>query len=70
MDAGGDARWPQSDRPQLITGPPARERAALGRLPYDEDPDLSWTAPDGPDLPYDGEIPQDALRLAERRRPT
>lgn len=45
-----------------------REREALGRLPYDDDPDLAWSAPDGPDMPYDGEIPEDVRRLAEQRR--
>lgn len=45
-----------------------REREALARLPYDDDPELAWSAPDGPDLPYDGEIPEGVLRLAEQRR--
>jgi hypothetical protein len=45
-----------------------RELAAIEEKPYEDDPDLSWDAPDGPDLPYDGEIPADVRRLAARRR--
>ena len=45
-----------------------RERAALEENPYESDPDLAWEAPEGPDLPYDGEIPSDVRRLAARRR--
>ncbi len=45
-----------------------REQAALDSMPYDEDPDLSWTAPVGPDLPYDGDVPPDVQRLAAARR--
>ncbi len=45
-----------------------RERAALAAAPYDEDPDLAWSAPDGPPLPYDGEVPDEVLRLAAERR--
>lgn len=49
-----------------------RESAALARHPYDDDPDLAWVAPAGPDLPYDGEIPEEVAKLARqrRRRPT
>lgn len=45
-----------------------RELAAIEVKPYEDDPDLAWVAPDGPDLPYDGEIPADVRRLAARRR--
>ncbi|MGH8902019.1 MAG: hypothetical protein ACRDYA_10135 [Egibacteraceae bacterium] len=45
-----------------------QERAALAALPYEDDADLTWEAPPGPDLPYDGEVPADVLRLAEQRR--
>lgn len=45
-----------------------RELAALEAKPYEDDPDLAWSAPEGPDLPYDGEIPADVRRLAARRR--
>lgn len=45
-----------------------RELAALDRLPYEEDPDLSWEAPPGPDLPYDGDVPEDVRRLVKARR--
>jgi hypothetical protein len=45
-----------------------RELAAIEAKPYEDDPDLAWDAPDGPDLPYDGEIPTDVKRLAARRR--
>lgn len=45
-----------------------RELAALTRHPYEDDPDLVWHAPPGPDLPYDGDIPADVLRLARERR--
>lgn len=45
-----------------------QERAALAALPYEDDADLAWEAPPGPDLPYDGEVPADVLRLAEQRR--
>lgn len=44
------------------------ELAALDRLPYEEDPDLSWEAPLGPDLPYDGDVPEDVRRLVKARR--
>lgn len=45
-----------------------REQAALLTHPYERDPDLAWQAPAGPDLPYDGDVPEDVLRLARRRR--
>jgi hypothetical protein len=45
-----------------------RELAALEAHPYDDDPDLAWEAPPGPDLPYDGDVPKDVIRLAARRR--
>lgn len=44
------------------------EIAALDRHPYDEDPELSsWEAPPVP-LPYDGDVPDEVVRLAEQRR--
>ena len=46
----------------------AHEREALRRQPYDADPDLPEIVLDGPDLPYDGEVPEEVLRLAEERR--
>lgn len=45
-----------------------KERRALTAQPYDSDPELTWTAPPGPPLPYDGDIPADVLRLAAERR--
>lgn len=45
-----------------------RERAALAALPYEDDADLAWETPPGPDLPYEGEVPPDVLRLSEDRR--
>jgi hypothetical protein len=46
----------------------AHERAALRAQPYEDDLDLTGPTFDGPVLPYDGEIPEDVLRLAEERR--
>jgi hypothetical protein len=45
-----------------------QELAVLQALPYDQDPDLSWQAPLGPDLPYDGDVPEEVLQLARARR--
>lgn len=45
-----------------------QERQALHAMPYEEDPDLSWSAPAPPSLPYDGEVPADVQRLAAARR--
>lgn len=45
-----------------------RELAALSAAPYEDDPDLAWTSPPGPDLPYDGDVPDEVLRLAAKRR--
>lgn len=45
-----------------------RELAVLEAQPYESDPELSWVVPAGPDLPYDGDVPADVLRLAESRR--
>ncbi len=45
-----------------------RELAVLEAHPYEQDPDLAWAAPPGPDLPYEGEIPPDVERLAAARR--
>lgn len=44
------------------------EAKALSSRPYEDDPDLSWSAPPGPDLPYDGEVPAEVVELARRRR--
>lgn len=44
------------------------EVASLAAAPYEEDPDLSWSTPQGPDLAYDGEVPDDVLTLARQRR--
>jgi hypothetical protein len=46
----------------------AHEQEILAALPYEADPDLSWVAPPGPDLPYLGEVPDDVMRTAEARR--
>lgn len=45
-----------------------RELAALASHPYEEDPDLAWEAPLGPDLPYEGVVPDDVLAMAAARR--
>ena len=45
-----------------------RELTALADQPYEDDPDLAWQAPPGPDLPYDGAVPADVMKLAQRRR--
>lgn len=45
-----------------------RERAALAAAPYEDDDELAWQAPPGPDLPYDGDVPDDVLALARERR--
>jgi hypothetical protein len=45
-----------------------RELSALADQPYEDDPDLAWQAPPGPDLPYDGAVPADVMKLAHRRR--
>jgi hypothetical protein len=45
-----------------------QERAALQAHPYDADPELSWTVPTAPDLPYEGDIPAEVIALAEARR--
>ena len=44
------------------------EVAAMEALPYEDDADLTWHAPSGPDLPYDGEVPAEVDALARRRR--
>ena len=44
------------------------ERTALAEQPYEDDPELTWQAPSGPDLPYDGDIPSDVIELAAERR--
>jgi hypothetical protein len=45
-----------------------RELAALEAHPYEQDPDLAWQVPLGPDLPYEGDVPAAVQRLATRRR--
>ena len=45
-----------------------RELSALADQPYEDDPDLAWQAPLGPDLPFDGAVPADVMKLAQRRR--
>lgn len=45
-----------------------QELAALAEHPYETDPDLAWEAPRGPDLPYDGAVPDEVLAMAEERR--
>ncbi len=45
-----------------------RERQALDVIPYHEDTDIAWEAPEAPSLPYDGEVPEDVQRLAAARR--
>lgn len=45
-----------------------REIEILQAMPYETDPDLTWTAPSGPALPYDGEIPPEVEEQANRRR--
>lgn len=47
-----------------------REREALRAAPYEDDAELTWQAPDGPSLPYDGEVPDEVRRLAAERRGT
>lgn len=44
------------------------ERKVLAERPYEADSELTWQAPFGPDLPYDGTIPEHVHdRVAERR---
>ncbi len=43
------------------------ELEAMTAQPYEDDPDLAWDTDSGPSLPYDGEVPPEVLRLAERR---
>lgn len=45
-----------------------RERDVLAAYPYEDDIDLAWDVPPAPDLPYEGEVPAEVLRLAEQRR--
>lgn len=45
-----------------------RELAALAAHPYEADPDLQWEAPPGPDLPFDGDVPEEVMQTARRRR--
>ena len=44
-----------------------REIEALKRHPYEKDPELTWEEP-GPVLPYEGEVPEEVLKLARARR--
>lgn len=46
----------------------AREVAAIEAAPYEDDPALAWRAPDGPALPYDGDVPDEVRELAAQRR--
>jgi len=46
----------------------AQELAALAALPYEDDPDLDWAPVPGADLPYDGGVPADVMRMAAQRR--
>lgn len=46
----------------------AAEHAALDAYPYDADPDLAWTAGEGPPLPYDGKVPPEILARARAKR--
>jgi hypothetical protein len=46
----------------------AREREALLAQPYETDADLPSPTGEMPDLPYDGHVPDDVVRLAEERR--
>lgn len=48
----------------------AHEQRALLEQPYEDDPDLAWQVPGGPDLPYDAEVPDEVKRLAAERRAT
>jgi hypothetical protein len=43
------------------------ERVALLAAPYDEDPDLAWSAPISP-LAYDADVPPEVIALAQSRR--
>ncbi len=44
------------------------EQAVLAAHPYESDQDLTWQAPTGTGLPYDGSVPSDVRELADRRR--
>ncbi|HEX9774470.1 MAG TPA: hypothetical protein VGB83_02680 [Actinomycetota bacterium] len=44
------------------------ERTALEAFPYEDDPDLAWTASEGPALPYEGKVPEAVLAKARARR--
>lgn len=44
------------------------ERRALDAAPYETDTDLSWQAPPGPELPYDGEVPAEVEQMVAARR--
>ncbi len=46
----------------------AQELAALAAHPYEDDPDLDWAPVPGGDLPYDGGVPADVMRMAAQRR--
>ncbi|MGH9000991.1 MAG: hypothetical protein ACRDY7_16555 [Acidimicrobiia bacterium] len=66
---GPDSRIIDRALAVLVDGLAAEaELAALAAAPYEGDPDLSWEAAPGPDLPYDGEVPPEVLRLAAQRR--
>lgn len=44
------------------------EQAALRAHPYNDAPDLVMSTFDRSGPPYDGEVPEDVLRLADERR--
>jgi len=68
--SGPDGRLVDAALQALVdVGDADRERAALDGNPYENDPALSWTVPDGP--AYDGAIPPDGSErhcLRGRRR--
>lgn len=45
-----------------------RELQALSTHPYEDDPELSWEAPPGPALAYEGEVPAEVRQMAAARR--
>jgi predicted RNase H-like HicB family nuclease len=53
---------------QLRPGAPRRGRRPMPRRHEEDDPDLAWPVVPGPDLPYEGKVPVEVLRLASKRR--
>lgn len=45
-----------------------QELASLAAMPYEDDPELALPSVPQCDLPYDGEVPAEVLRLAADRR--